>query len=78
MDTAPSGLKGSNMNKTWILRLVCLLGLGIAGCGASFGRTGSERAHMYSTITRSELRMAIDDFDNIMLMDRRSRLSRYH
>ncbi len=48
------------------------------GCGSSFGRTNAERVHMYKTITSSEWRMAKDDFDNFLLMDERSRLTRWH
>ncbi len=48
------------------------------GCGSSFGRTGDERAHMYKSITRSEWRMVKDDIDNFLLMDRRTRLTRWH
>jgi len=51
---------------------------GMIGCGASYGHSSAERAHMYKTITSKEWRMAKDDFDNFMLMDRPSRLSRWH
>ena len=66
-----------------ILRVVGYLcvTLGLAsttGCGSSFGRTKAERVHMYKTITSSEWRMAKDDFDNFLLMDERSRLTRWH
>lgn len=66
-----------------ILRVVAyscvMLGLASAtGCGSSFGRTKAERVHMYKTITRSEWRMAKDDFDNFLLMDERSRLTRWY
>ena len=49
-----------------------------SGCGSSFGRTADERSYMYLSISRSEWGMAKDDFDNFMMMDRRSRLSRWH
>lgn len=66
-----------------ILRVVSffcvMLGLaGTTGCGSSFGRTNAERMHSYKTITSSEWRMAKDDFDNFLLMDERSRLTRWH
>ena len=48
------------------------------GCGASYGHSGAERAHTYKTIMSKEWRMAKDDFDNFMLMDRPSRLTRWH
>jgi len=48
------------------------------GCGSSYGHSSAERAHAYKTITSKEWRMAKDDFDNFMLMDRPSRLSRWH
>ncbi len=48
------------------------------GCGSSYGRSSAERVHIYKTITSKEWRMAKDDFDNFMLMDRPSRLSRWH
>lgn len=51
---------------------------GIIGCGSSFGWTKEERVHTYKTVTKSEWRMAKDDFDNFMLMERRSRLTRWH
>ena len=47
------------------------------GCGASYGRSSAERVHIYKTITSKEWRMAKDDFDNFILMDRPSRLSRW-
>ncbi len=55
-----------------------VVAVGLMGCGSSFGRTAAERAHTYKTITRFEWRMAKDDFDNFMLMDGRSRLTRWH
>ena len=51
---------------------------GMVGCGASYGHSGAERAHTYKTIMSKEWRMAKDDFDNFMLMDRPSRLTRWH
>ena len=51
---------------------------GMFGCGASYGHSGAERAHNYKMITSKEWRMAKDDFDNFMLLDRPSRLSRWH
>ncbi len=51
---------------------------GMFGCGASYGHSSAERAHAYKTITSKEWRMAKDDFDNFMLLDRPSRLSRWH
>ena len=51
---------------------------GMIGCGSSYGRSSAERAHSYKTIASKEWRMAKDDFDNFMLMDRPSRLSRWH
>ena len=51
---------------------------GMFGCGAGYGRSSAERAHNYKMITSKEWRMAKDDFDNFMLMDRPSRLSRWH
>lgn len=60
-----------------VLGLMLVLSL-ISGCGPSFGRTADERAHMYSSVTRSELRMAKDDIDNLLLMESRSRLTRWH
>lgn len=57
---------------------LALLSLGITGCGASFARTAEERSHMYSSNTRSELRMLKDDVDRFLMMDERSRLTRWH
>ncbi len=51
---------------------------GMFGCGASYGHSSAERVHTYKVITSKEWRMAKDDFDNFMLMDRPSRLSRWH
>lgn len=51
---------------------------GMFGCGSSYGRSSIERAHNYKTITSKEWLMAKDDFDKFMLMDRPSRLSRWH
>ncbi len=51
---------------------------GMFGCGSSHGRSGAERAHAYKTITSKEWRMAKDDLDHFMLMDRPSRLSHWH
>ena len=51
---------------------------GMFGCGSSYGRSSAERVHIYKTITSKEWRMAKDDFDNFMLMDRPTRLSRWH
>jgi hypothetical protein len=51
---------------------------GASACGASYGQTAEERAHMYSTVTESELQMIDDDVDNFMMMDRRSRLTKWH
>ena len=42
---------------------------GMFGCGASYGHSSAERAHTSKTK---------DDFDHFMLMDRPSRLSRWH
>ena len=57
----------------------CFVTVGLtSGCGASFGRTAEERAHMYRSITRSEWDMAKDDMDHFNMMDRRSRLTRWH
>ncbi len=62
--------------------LLCFAGFswaaGMFGCGSSYGHSSAERAHAYKTITSKEWRMAKDDFDNFMLMDRPSRLSRWH
>ncbi len=55
-----------------------ILAAGTMGCGATFGKSAAERAHMYKTITSSEWRMAKDDFDKFLLMDHRSRLTRWH
>lgn len=48
------------------------------GCISSHGRTVEERRHVYKSVTRSEWQMAQDDFDHFMLMDRKSRLTRWH
>lgn len=66
-----------NLPKTLLLIVCLVVAGGTLGCGASFGKTSAERAHTYKTITTSEWRMAKDDFDNFMLMDSRSRLSRW-
>ncbi len=66
-----------NLPKTLLL-IVCLaFAGGTLGCGSSLGKSSAERAHTYKTITKSEWRMAKDDFDKFMLMDSRSRLSRW-
>ena len=51
---------------------------GMFGCGTSYGHSSAERDHTYKLITSKEWRMAKDDFDHFMLMDRPSRLTRWH
>ncbi len=66
------------LRKAILLGCGLVVGASLMGCGSTFGRSASERAHMYKTITHSEWQMAKDDFDNFLLMDSRSRLSRWY
>ncbi len=65
--------------KRLIAGLMLAVFAALTGCtGHSFGFSSAERAHTYKSISSSEWRMAKDDFDNFWMMDRRSRLTRWH
>lgn len=67
------------MNKRVLITLLALAAAStIVGCGRSFSRTADERAHLADTILKSDLEMANDDIDVILMSDRRSRLTRWH
>ncbi len=67
------------MNKRLMIVLIAMTAAStVVGCGKSFSRSAEERAHLSDTILKSDLEMANDDLDVLLLSDRRSRLSRWH
>ncbi|MCG3138457.1 MAG: hypothetical protein HJJLKODD_02322 [Phycisphaerae bacterium] len=66
----------------WTKLLMALFTFGLlgwsAGCASSYGHNGDERAHMYRSVFVRELDMMNDDVDHFLMVERRTRLSRWH
>ena len=58
------------------LLVLTAISLTLIGCGGTPGETGTERSVRYGTIIRSNYGSMKDDVDMLLLMDKRSKLSK--
>ena len=66
------------MNKTSILLVLCILAcIVVSGCSGTVD-SGAERWRRVQQIWDIERRQFMDDSDNFWLLDRSSRMSRWH
>lgn len=61
---------------TLFVLILATISLMLIGCGGTPGETGSERASRYDTIMRSNFSAMKSDLDVILMMDKRSKLSK--
>ena len=64
--------------KRWVIgSILATIVILQAGCGDGIARTRRDRMHHYRRGFEQDMRMLVDDFDDIMLNDRPSRLSNW-
>ena len=66
------------MNRLIALVLVACAALVASQGGCSQTQSYEEREHIWARTTEMDLRQLVEDIDYLMLMDRPTRLSRWH
>jgi len=56
--------------------ILAAISLMLIGCGSTGGETGTERSVRYGTIMRSNFESMKSDMDTLLMMDKRSKLSK--